>query len=412
MLKSELLFSLATALLVVAAIGTASSTVFLCLAIAGVIKFKRDAAHQKRAEKVQNPKDLPGVSVLKPLHGLEPQLADNIRSFFEQDYPAFEVILAVDHQDDPALPIARMVREEYPQVPCRILVTGEPVWPNPQIYSISKMVEAAFYDVLVSNDSDVMVDREYLRAVVTPLLDPQNGMVTCLYRGLNRGGFWSFLDSIGMSVEMTAGVVTANLLEGMKFGLGPTIALRRDALEVIGGCEALSHYFSHDFMTGNLIAQANYKVVLSRYVISHVVAPMSWSRLWNKELRWAVGTRYSRPKGHFGEGLIYAMPFGILGLLGALPLHASLVGFGLFGWSVLNRILEALIVGYGVTRDRDCLKYFWLYPIRDLLGFIIWAGSYLKGRLQWRAGQFELVEGGKIAIKTPRVNAGPNLSNH
>jgi ceramide glucosyltransferase len=405
MLKSGLLFSLATALLAIAAIGTASSTTFLCLALAGVFKFKRDSERQKGAESVPNPKDLPGVSILKPLHGLEPGLADNIRSFFRQDYPAFEVLLAVDHDDDPALAVARMVREEFPQVPCRILVTGEPEWPNPQIYSISKMASAAFYDVLVSNDSDVTVDPNYLRAVVTPLLDSRNGMVTCLYRGLNRGTFWSLLDSIGMSVEMTAGVLTANLLEGMKFGLGPTIALRRDSLNAIGGCAALSHYFSHDFMTGNLVAQSGYNVVLSRYVISHVVAPMTWRRLWNKELRWAVGTRYSRPKGHFGEGLIYATPFGIIGLVGALLFHAPLLGLGLFGWAILNRIIESVVVGYGVTGDRDALFLAWLYPIRDLLGFVVWAASYLQGRLQWRAGQFELVEGGKIAVKTPRVNA-------
>lgn len=399
MLKSGVLLGIAVTLLALASVGIVSSTVFLALAIAGSWEFRRDGVAQRRLAQSITSRDLPGASVLKPLHGLEPALDENIRSFFRQDYPVFEIIMAVDHPDDPALAIARKVRDEFPNVPCRILVTGEPEWPNPAICSIAKMAEVASYDILVTTDSDVTVGSDYLQAVVTPLTEARNGMVTCIYRGVNRGTFWSLLDSMGMSVEMTAGVLTANLLEGMKFGLGPTIVWRRDSLQAIGGCQALSHYFSNDFMAGNLVSAANYNVVLSRYVIGHVVAPMSWKRLWNKELRWAVGTRYSRPKGHFGEGLIYATPFGILGCIAALMLHQPALGVAFLAYAIANRIAESLIIGWGVTRDRDCLRLAWLYPLRDLLGFAIWVGSYCQGKLQWRAGQFELVEGGKIAVR-------------
>ena len=179
------------------------------------------------------------------------------------------------------------------------------------------MTEIASYDILVTSDSDVEVQPDYLRQVVAPLLDPKIGMVTCVYRGKNAGGFWSGMDAIGMSVEMTAGVLVANLLEGMKFGLGPTIVVRKDSLAKIGGYQVLGEYFANDFVIGNFIEKAGYKVVLSDHVIDHVVPPMTFKRMWERQVRWAKSTRYSRPKGHFGTGLIFSVPIRDFGVSGS-----------------------------------------------------------------------------------------------
>src|SRR5438067_1688639 len=154
-------------------------------------------------------------------------------------------------------------------------------------------------------------------------------MVTCVYRGGNAGRFWSGLDAIGMSVEMTAGVLVANLLEGMKFGLGPTIAVRKDALLKIRGYRVVGDYFSNDFVIGNLIAKAGYDIVLSHHVIEHVVPPMTLQKMWDRQVRWAKGTRYSRPKGHFGTGLVFAVPFGIIGFIAAWGLGHPLLAAAL-----------------------------------------------------------------------------------
>ena len=211
--------------LIVAVIGTASSAVFLGLAAVGVARFHAEARRQMHA----TPEDakLPPVSVLKPVHGLEAQLKENIESFFRQDYPNYEILFAADTPDDPALAVVREVSARYPRIQTRVLVTGTP-WPNPVVYGFHCMAEAAAHDILVTTDSDVEVDPLYLREIVPPLLDPKIGMVTCVYRGKNAAGFFSGLTAIGMSVEMTAGVLVANLLEGMKFGLGPTTVVRKD----------------------------------------------------------------------------------------------------------------------------------------------------------------------------------------
>ncbi len=378
-----------------ALIGTLSSAVFLGLALVGVIRFRSDARKQRSS--IPDDALLPPVSVLKPVHGLEVRLKENIESFFRQDYPDYEILFAADEANDAALDVVREVCGRYPHIRSRVLVTGTP-WPNPVVYAFHRMAEAAAHDILVTTDSDVEVDPRYLREIVPPLLDRKVGMVTCVYRGKNAAGFFSGLTAIGMSVEMTAGVLVANLLEGMKFGLGPTTVVRKDSLARIGGYTALRDYIAYDFAIGNLMAQAGYRVVLSGHIIDHVVNQPSFRRMWQNQLRWAQTTRYSRPKGHFGSGLIFAMPYGLLGLLAAGWLGHWGIGFLLLSAAVLNRWAEAWLVGWMVVRDPRIRRAPWLYPLRDRLGFLVWFASYLKLRYVWRDSRFEL-KGSRIALR-------------
>jgi ceramide glucosyltransferase len=379
----------------VALVGSLSSAVFLGLALLGVLRFRADVRQQFRS--IPDDAHLPPVSVLKPVHGLEARLKENIESFFRQDYPNYEILFAADEADDAALEVVREVCGRYPHIRTRVLVTGTP-WPNPVVYSFHCLAEAAAHDILVTTDSDVEVDPQYLREIVPPLLDPKVGMVTCVYRGKNAAGFFSGLTAIGMSVEMTAGVLVANLLEGMKFGLGPTTVVRKDALASIGGYSALRDYIAYDFAIGNLIAKAGYRVVLSEHIIDHVVNQKSFRHMWQNQLRWAQTTRYSRPKGHFGSGLIFSMPYGLLGFLAAGLLGHWGIGALLLGAAVLNRLLEAWLVGWMVVRDPQIRRAPWLYPLRDLLGFMVWFASYLNLRYVWRDSRFEL-RGTRIVLR-------------
>jgi ceramide glucosyltransferase len=379
----------------VAAIGTLSSAVFLGLVVLGVIRFHSDARQQLGS--IPGDTQLPPVSVLKPVHGLEARLRENIESFFRQDYPDYEILFAADTADDAALDVVREVCARYPQIRTRVLVTGTP-WPNPVVYAFHCMAEAAAHEILVTTDSDVEVSPSYLREIVPPLLDPQVGMVTCVYRGKNAAGFFSGLTAIGMSVEMTAGVLVANLLEGMKFGLGPTTVVRKDSLASIGGYTALRDYIAYDFAIGNLIAKAGYRVVLSGHIIDHVVNQKSFRQMWQNQLRWAQTTRYSRPWGHFGSGLIFAMPYGLLGFMAAGLLGHWGIASVLLGVAVMNRLAEAWLVGWAVVRDPEIRRAPWLYPLRDLLGFAVWFASYMRLRYVWRDSRFEL-KGTRIALR-------------
>src|SRR6185437_7415981 len=235
--------------------------------------------------------------------------------------------------------------------------------PNAKVCSLQRMAEASASEYLVVSDSDVRVTPQYLRDVVRPLLQREVGMVTCLYRGVPSGGLWSRLEALGMSVEMTAGVVVADLLEGLKFALGPTMAIRRDVLEDVGGFQ---------------VFEAGKQVVLSHYVVDHVALHQRCLASLQHQVRWMKSTRFSRPKGHVGTGLTFAMPFGLLGLVAGIAMHDPLLGLGLFLYAALNRMAEALLAGWGVVRDPFALRYFWLYPARDLLGFFLWCASFFS----------------------------------
>ena len=389
-------------LLAVAAIGTLSSTVYLGLVLAAVAKFRKES--QKLLYPPVADASLPAVSMIKPVHGLEPQLRENIESFFRQDYPKFEILFGADTDEDAALEIVREVGARYPHVASRIIVHGVPPWPNPQTYSLHCLSKEAKYGVLVASDSDVEVAPNYLREVAAPLLKPDIAMTTCLYRGKNVGDFWSNQTAMLMSVEEPAGTLVANLLEGMKFGLGPTIAVRKEALEKIGGYEKFYDYSANDFILGNLIHKAGYQVVLSSHIIDHIVNQSTFRKMLQNQLRWRVTERYCRPKGYLGMGLIFAMPFGILGFLAAGLLVAWPLGTALLAWAVVNRLVEAYAVGWMVLRDRPLLKKIWLYPTRDLLGFIVWCMSFGGTKIAWRSSRFEL-QGERMVLRKDAGNS-------
>lgn len=377
-------------LLLLALLGTFTSTIFFFLVLVAVVRHRR----HRSAPREEGPG--PPVSVLKPLCGMEPRLRESLESCFRQEYPEFELVFGARNDADPALEVARQLGREYPKVKVQVVLSGEPPWANAKVWSLSKMLPAAKHELLVIADSDVIVAPGYLRAVTAPLHDPKVGMVTCLYRGLPAGGLWSRLEALGMSVEMTSGVLVANLLEGMKFALGPTMALRRKQLEEVGGIATLAEYCSDDFLLGNWIAERGYKVVLSEEVIDHVVLNRSLRDSVAHQVRWMKSTRYSRPQGHFWSVLTYAMPFGVLGLAAGMGAGRPLLGAALLAWAALSLALQSVIVGWGAVRDARAASFAWLYPLRGLMGGFFWAASYTGNVIKWRNEYYRMSFGGKM----------------
>ena len=381
---------IARAVLVVALAGLFTSTFYILLAGVAVIRFRS----KRRA--VWCAANLPPVTLLKPVHGIEPQLSASLESFFRLDYPEYEIVFGARSLDDPALAVVRQLMRAHPQVPVRLVASGEPTSPNAKCWSLMKMVAEARFNHLVISDSDVEVSPEYLRELIPLLLEPGVGCVTTVYRGKPTDGLWAQLEALGMSVEMTSGVLVAEMLEGMRFALGPTMALRRDALEQIGGFAKLADYCSDDFLVGKWIAAAGHKVVLSSHVIDHVIRHESLRQSVIHQTRWMKSTRYSRPKGHLGMALTFAMPYGVLGLLAGAAAGRFSMGVLAMAAAFINRVLLSLIVGWGAVRDPRTVFYCWLYPLRDLMGFGFWLASYCSDRIRWRGERYRLEVGGKM----------------
>jgi len=388
-------------LLFAALLGLLTSSAYLAMVLVAARRFRRANRVAAAAQTASPPQALSPVTLLKPLHGMEPHLRQNLESFFQQDYPAYEIVFGVRNANDPALAVVRELAARYPGVVVRTILSGDPAWPNAKVHNLHNMLAAASHNLLVISDSDARVEPGYLRAVTAPLATPEVGLVTCLYRGVHNGGLWGRLEALGMSVELTSGVLVADMLEGMKFALGPTMATRRDCLEKIGGFAGISDYLADDYVLGNRMHAAGYRVVLSHHVIEHMVVNRSLFGSFQHQIRWAKSTRRSRPKGHIGAGLTFTMPYALLGFGAALVLGHTAAAWMILAAGVLNRALQSAVVGWGVVRDPQARSLLWLYPVRDLLGFSYWAASFLGGNsTTWRGDRYLIQPGGRMVRET------------
>jgi ceramide glucosyltransferase len=372
--------------------GLVTSSVYTALALLAIRRF----VQRKNSPAIFEPP----VSLLKPLHGAEPDLEAHLATFFQQDYPTYEILFCARQLNDAGLIAARKVAAQFPDVPVQFFASGEPTVPNAKILSLEKMAEAAQHDLLIISDSDVRVDSSYVRDVVAPFADPAVGAVTCLYRGVAaQGGLWSRIEAAAMSIEMSAGVLVADMLEGMKFALGPTMAIRRSCLNEFGGFLPMGDYCADDFLLGNWVAERGHTVVLSHHVIDHIVLHANFWPSMQHQARWMKSTRFSRPKGHLGTALTFSVPFGLLAavaICGLHPHHWLAWASAALLWSVGTRMLLASAVSHSVVRERSSWPSVLLYPVRDLLGIVFWAASYCSRKVLWRNEMYLLETGGRM----------------
>ena len=252
------------------------------------------------------------ISVLKPLAGVDEGLEENLRSFFEQSYPYFEILFAVRNAADPAIAVVDRLRARYPAIPSRLIVTGEPPYANAKVYSLDRMLAAANHDLLVMADSDIRVTPDMLTTMAAEFGDPELGLSTCPYRAAPGRSIWSTMEAVGLNTEFIGGVLVARMLDGMKFALGPTITARRETIEKIGGFDAVKDFLAEDFVMGKLAAEHGYGVILSSYVIEHRIGSQGLVANMKHRLRWNRSTRRSRPWGYVGQLFTNPLPLALL----------------------------------------------------------------------------------------------------
>jgi ceramide glucosyltransferase len=373
--------------------GIVTSTIFTIMVFTAAAKYL--IARGRKKDQVFD--FTPPVSILKPLHGSPAYLEECLEDYFKLDYPKYEILFCARQPDDAGLAVAAKLAKRYPHIRVTILHSGEPPWMNARCYSMHLMSQAARYDLLVATDADIPVVPGYLREMVAPFRDPAVGAAFCVYRGDPiDGGFGERLEALGMSVEMTSGVLVAQMLEGVRFTLGPSSAVRKSSLERIGGFERLGGYAADDYMLGNLVAEAGETVAICDHVVNHLILRSGFWKSIAHQLSWMRSTRFSRPRGHFGTSLTFSVPFGLLALLGGVLAHHALWGAGLLAFTLLLKIMQSILVGGMVVRSGLSVRLAFLYPIRDLIGFLLWAASYGSNQLQWHGKVFELEPGGTI----------------
>jgi len=336
----------------------------------------------------------PPISILKPLAGLDLDLEPNLRTFFEQDYPSFEILFALRNDKDPAAEVVSRLQREYSNVPSRLLITGEPPYPNAKVFSLERMLEAAASDLVVMSDSDVHVTPELLRTVAAEFQDDHVGIATCPYRAVPGPSFWSRLEATGMNTDFWGSALVARMLEGMRFAVGPTIAGRRRVLQSIGGFERLKDYLAEDFVIGKFAAEAGHGVILSSYVIEHHIGSATLSENVAHRLRWNRSTRRSRPAGYVGQ--LFTMPFPLALVVFALsPAWWPIVPF-----AAAIRGAAANTVSARVLRAR--LRWL-LLPIEDVIGFFFWIAGFVGNTITWRGRRYRLYADGRFELVSSLV---------
>ena len=346
------------------------------------------------------------ISILKPLAGAENELEANLRSFFEQDYEEFELLFAVRRANDPALETVRRLEEEFPHVPCRILVSGEPPYPNAKVYSVDKMIRASRHELLVMSDSDIRVRPDMLKVVAAEFQDEKIDLLTCPYRAVPGRSFQSRLEAIGLNTEFLSGLLTARLVEGVRFAVGPTIVARKKLIEDLGGFSRFSPYLAEDFVLGKLAAEEGYGVELSCYRVDHYIAGRTrsgaseapgtrreWVENLKHRLRWARSTRRSRPLGYAGQAFTYPIPWALAaGVI--MPWAATAV----LGVTALLRAIAVWAVAGYVLDDPLTRKRFWLVPVQDLLGWLVWIAGFFGNCIEWRDRTYRLLADGRFEL--------------
>jgi len=378
--------SLALAVEIIAALLTASGIAYGLLALVGVRAFSRDAKKQTACNFA------PGVSILKPVKGVDPRMYAGFVSHCRQVYAGgIELLFGVRSLEDAAVAEVARLRVEHPEMNIRLVECPVLLGSNGKVSSLAQMLPQAKYEYVVVNDSDIVVSPEYLAKVMAPFEEATVGLVTVPYIGLAHGTVWSKLEALGISTDFMPGVLTARKLEGgIRFGLGSTLATTKTALAAIGGFEALVDQLADDYEMGARLAAAGYRVELVHEVVATTVPAYSLRGFCEHQLRWARGTRDSRRAGYLGLGVTYVLPWALAAVIAS---GGALWSFSLLSVALLVRVSVALNVGVGILRDGQVLRDMWLLPLRDCFGLFFWAWSYASDVVVWRGEKFRLKRG-------------------
>ncbi len=372
---------------IVAAVCTTASLGYCVLCIWPAVRF---ASQRNRSTPPAT--DLPPVSILKPLKGTDPEMYPSLRSHCVQNYRGHtRFFLASATWMIPQFRWSRNSSRNFLIARSGCCTATKNLGANGKVSTLAQMTAVAAHDFLLVNDSDIRVEPDYLRQVMTELQAPETGLVTCLYRGVPAGTLGSALESLGISTDFMAGVLAARQIEGgLRFGLGSTLALRRRDLEAIGGFEAIADYLADDYELGHRISERNLKVILSASVVETYLPAYNLAGFLSHQLRWARTIRASRPSGYAGLLFTFTLPWAVLTLILA---RGAIWAWVMFAVALAARVTMAFITASQVLRDRQFWRWSWLLPVRDFLAVPIWIGGLVGRKIIWRGERFHLKNG-------------------
>jgi ceramide glucosyltransferase len=340
-------------------IPTIGGSIFAILCVWAIYRFRTNPAKDMG----KPPKSWPPVTILKPVHGLEKNQRENLRSCCIQDYPEFQVVFSVQAPDDAAIPLLKELQREFGPDHVAVAIESCCTGTNGKIKNMIGGLKHARHDVLVISDSDVLLKPDYLKTIVSPLKDPNIGCVCTLYKAAGAERWFEKMELLTLNADFMANVLFAHVSGASRFCLGASAALHRKTLEQIGGLEALSDYLVEDYEMGRRIWLLGKRVAVVPYFVDTIVDLKSPSQWWDHQVYWDQNTRAARPFAFFATALVRSVPFAVLY---AIVRMMDAVGlWTLFGAIMLRMLSSAVVLGWGL-RDREGLRNEGLLIFRDI----------------------------------------------
>ena len=368
-----------TAALAAASLGGSAYTL---LAASAVRRFVRLPASRAAGS--------PPVTVLKPLHGSEAELYENLRSFCMQLYPRFQIVFGVRDEADAAIAVVRRLIADLPDVDIALVVDPRVEGTNFKVSNLENMVASAKHDIFVIADSDMHVKPDYLAEVTAPLAESGNGLVTCLYRGRPIGGICPQLGAMFINHGFLPSALIGERLRPGDACFGATMALRRDTYVAIGGFARLRDQLADDYALGAAVRRIGKRVVLSPYLVDTVSSEASLGALLRHEMRWARTIRSIAPVGFSASLITHGV---MLALIAALAGGFAAPTLAVLAIGLVCRLAMVRIVDRALTLPATPL---WLVPVRDMLSFWVFVVSFLGNRVAWRDNTFRIGADGRL----------------
>lgn len=337
------------------------------------------------------PVETPPITVLKPLCGADHELYECLRTCCDQTYQRFQIIFGVRDEHDPAVAVVRRLQREFPQLDIDLVTDRREHGNNRKVSNLINMLPHARHDYVVIADSDVRVPRHHLASLITPLLKPDVGIVTCAYQGRPRGGLWSLLGALFINDWFIPSVRVAALSGSRAFAFGVTIAMRREVLRAIGGFDRIADQLADDYRLGELTRQLGLRTVLSDVTVETCVDERSLGDLVRHELRWLRTIRSVRPLGYSLAGVTFGLPVAILGALLASSAKPALVILGIA--AIARLMLHCAGRSAGAPPSR-----LWAIPLSDSLGFALWCWGFVTRRVHWRQDRYWIAHDGSVQL--------------
>ncbi|MEX6506230.1 bacteriohopanetetrol glucosamine biosynthesis glycosyltransferase HpnI [Jiella sp. M17.18] len=338
------------------------------------------------------PEPLPPVTLLKPLHGTDPGLADRLRGFCRQTYAApVQIVFGVQDAADPAIAVVERLRAEADAVDIALVVDRRLHGANRKVSNLANMMRHARHHVLVLSDADMVVGPDYLATAVAELSRPGVGAVTFLYTGIAAAGVWSRLGSLAISAHFLPSV-----LVGLATGLarpcfGSTIVLTRETLEAIGGFPAVADRLADDYAIGDLVRARGLTVAVPPAAIGHVFSEGSFAELMRHELRWARTVRLLDPAGAAGSIVTHPFPLALIGAAAGSWTCLALAALALVLRLMLCRTVERRFAGERTNG--------WLLPIREILSPAILVASFFGRGVTWNNLAYSVAADGRLTLQ-------------